>query len=97
MKRVIFVFYIVDNFLERILIMYLDIWNEYKHSRNFSSSQNKKRQNDKKNLFLLQNFVDSSNNDVIELNCQFIDWWNQANASQFYEQQNKVDASWFVK
>ncbi len=25
------------------------------------------------NLFLLQNFVDSLNNDVIELNCQFID------------------------
>lgn len=50
-----------------------------------------------KKLFLLQNFVDSLNNDVIELNCQFIDWWNQANASQFYEQQNKVDAFWFAK
>ncbi len=49
------------------------------------------------NLFLLLNFVDSSNNDFIELNCQFIDWWNQANASQLCEQQNKVDASWFAK
>jgi hypothetical protein len=26
-----------------------------------------------KNTFLLQNFLDSSKNDVIELNCQFID------------------------
>jgi predicted aldo/keto reductase-like oxidoreductase len=50
-----------------------------------------------KNLFLLLNFVDSSNNDFIELNCQFIDWWNQANASQLCEQQNKVDVSWFAK
>jgi hypothetical protein len=50
-----------------------------------------------KNTFLLQNFLDSSKNDVIELNCQFIDQWNQANASQFSEQQNKVDASWFPK
>jgi hypothetical protein len=33
----------------------------------------KKKKKKIKNLFLLQNFVDSLNNDVIELNCQFID------------------------
>ncbi len=63
----------------------------------FQTPKTKKRNKMIKNLFLLQNFVDSSNNDVVELNCQFIDWWNQANASQLCEQQNKFDASWFAK
>jgi hypothetical protein len=40
----------------------------------FQAPKTKKKKNKMiQNLFLLQNFVDSSNNDVIELNCQFID------------------------
>jgi hypothetical protein len=39
----------------------------------FQTPKTKKRNKMIKNLFLLQNFVDSSNNDVVELNCQFID------------------------
>jgi hypothetical protein len=40
--------------------------------RNFEAPKTKKEKMIK-NLLLWQNFVDSLNNDVIELNCQFID------------------------